>query len=93
MPYIAKKSVRFDRTYSIGETIPDAVVDPRRAESLIGMGRITPAPDQEDAAEEAAQEPAVAGQEPEGVNGPGEPENAADDPTEAKAEKKRGAKK
>ena len=40
MPYIAKRPCRFNRPYSIGETIPDEVVDPARAEGLIAMGRI-----------------------------------------------------
>ena len=40
MAYIAAKSVKFDRAYSIGETIPDAVIDPSRVKSLIEMGRI-----------------------------------------------------
>ena len=40
MPYIALRPCRFNRPYSIGETIPDEVVDPARAEGLIAMGRI-----------------------------------------------------
>ena len=45
MAYIAIKPVRFDRRYSIGEIIPDAVVDPARAPHLRAMGLIQPAPD------------------------------------------------
>lgn len=45
MAYIAAKPVRFDRPYSIGEIIPDAVVDPARAPRLRAMGLIQPAPD------------------------------------------------
>lgn len=45
MAYIAAKPVRFDRRYSVGETIPDAVVDPARAPYLQAMGRIHPLPE------------------------------------------------
>ena len=44
MAYIATKPVRFDRPYSIGENIPDAVVDPARAPKLQEMGLIQAAP-------------------------------------------------
>lgn len=56
MAYIATKPVRFDRPYSIGENIPDAVVDPARAPHLRAMGLIQPEPDAPKApsAEEAA---------------------------------------
>ena len=40
MPYIAMKSVRFDRDYAIGELIPDGKVDPGRAADLIAMGLV-----------------------------------------------------
>ena len=47
MAYKAIKPVRFDRQYSIGETIPDAVVDPARAPNLQAMGMIMPMPKEE----------------------------------------------
>ncbi len=47
MAYIAAKPVRFDRRYSVGERIPDAVVDPARAPHLQAMGRIHPLPEAE----------------------------------------------
>ena len=40
MAYIALKASRFDRKYVIGQLIPDGVVDPRAAASLVAMGRI-----------------------------------------------------
>ena len=40
MAYIAGKPVRFDRNYSVGERIPDSVIDPRAVPRLINMGRI-----------------------------------------------------
>ncbi len=40
MAYIANKPVRFDRTYAIGEVVPDAVIDPKMTRRLIEMGRI-----------------------------------------------------
>lgn len=40
MAYIAVRPSNFDRAYAIGELIPDNVVDPSTAESLIAMGRI-----------------------------------------------------
>ena len=100
MPYIARKPANFDRAYSIGEIIPDAVVDPRRAESLIAIGRIAAAPEAAEApgeqdapSEETDQEAAEAVLEDGGVNGPAEDETAAGEPTAANAAKKRGAKK
>lgn len=40
MAYIANKPVRFDRSYAIGEVIPDEVIDPKMTNRLIDMGRI-----------------------------------------------------
>lgn len=88
MAYIAKKAVRFDRPYSIGETIPDAVVDHRRAHSLVEMGLIAP-----DNASEEAQEPAEAEEATGGADGPAEAENAAEAAQEAPVTTKKAGKK
>lgn len=40
MAYIANKPVRFDRTYAVGEVIPEGVIDPKMARRLADMGRI-----------------------------------------------------
>lgn len=40
MAYIANKPVRFDRTYAIGEVIPDEVITPQMVRRLLDMGRI-----------------------------------------------------
>ncbi len=40
MAFIANKPVRFDRTYAIGEVIPDDVIDPKMVRRLLDMGRI-----------------------------------------------------
>ena len=40
MAYIANKPVRFDRTYAIGEVIPDEAIDPKMTRRLVEMGRI-----------------------------------------------------
>lgn len=73
MPYIALRPCRFDRPYFIGETIPDEVVDPARAEGLIAMGRIQRTFAQESGesgaelqgADSAPEEPASSDQAPE----------------------------
>lgn len=80
MAYIAIKPVRFDRRYSIGEIIPNAVVDPARAPKLQEMGLIQTAP--EKAADTA-----------EGVSTPAEPKEAADGPVAAPAPEKKAAPK
>jgi len=45
MSYIALKPCKFDRTYAIGELIPDGVVDPKRESDLINefkiIGKVT----------------------------------------------------
>lgn len=91
MPYSAKQLVRFDREYAIGETIPDAVVDPVRAESLIAMGRITRI---YDAAQEAPLAPQEADVSEVEVNTTEEDENATgeDAETSSQAKKPRGKK-
>lgn len=83
MAYIAIKPVRFDRRYSIGEIIPDAVVDPARAPKLREMGLIQASP------EEAA-DAADGGDE---VTTPAEPKEAADGPASAPARRKKAASK
>lgn len=40
MAYIANKPVRFDKDYSIGEIIPDEVIDPEMKKRLISWGKI-----------------------------------------------------
>lgn len=40
MTYIAKKAVRFDRSYAVGEKIPGGVVAEARAAALVKMGLI-----------------------------------------------------
>ena len=45
MAYKAIKPVHFAREYSIGEAVPDVVVDPARAPKLQAMGLILPVPD------------------------------------------------
>ena len=83
MAYIAAKPVRFDRPYSIGEIIPDAVVDPARAPKLQEMGLIQAAP--EEAADTAEGE--------DEVSTPAEPKEAAGGPVAAPAPKKKAAPK
>lgn len=53
MAYIAGKPVRFDRNYSVGERIPDSVIDPRAVPRLINMGRIIRTADDEVVEEKA----------------------------------------
>ena len=79
MAYIAIKPVRFDRRYSIGEIIPDVVVDLARAPKLQEMGLIQPLPEASDGAgyQETAGD---AG----GVNTPAAAENATGEAAEAK---------
>ena len=79
MAYIAIKPVRFDRRYSIGEIIPDAVVDPARAPKLQEMGLIQAAP--KEAADAAEGEDEV------------NPKEAADGPVAAQVPKKKAAPK
>lgn len=91
MPYIALRPCRFDRPYFIGETIPDEVVDPARAEGLISMGRIQRTFAQESG--ESGAELQGADSAPEGGD-TGEDEKDAEKPAEAKAAiKKTSAKK
>ena len=40
MAYIANKPVRFDKDYSIGEIIPDDVIDSKMGKKLISWGKI-----------------------------------------------------
>ena len=82
MAYIAEKPVRFDRSYNIGETIPDNVVDPARAPQLLAMGLIRPI------AQETEASPTENGIE----NASEVPETAEDAPAETE-EKKKAAKK
>ncbi|MDR3148626.1 MAG: C2H2-type zinc finger protein [Oscillospiraceae bacterium] len=41
MAYVANKPVRFDKTYAIGEIIPDGVIDPKMEKRLLDWGKIT----------------------------------------------------
>lgn len=41
MTYIAQKPVRFDKTYAVGEIIPDGIVDPKMEKRLIEWGKIS----------------------------------------------------
>lgn len=91
MAYKAIKPVRFDRRYSIGETIPDAVVDPARAPNLQAMGMIMPVPEEEPP--KADQEPQEAANDDGGVNTPADAENAAGEATAAPAKAKRAKAK
>ena len=102
MAYIAEKPVRFDRSYSIGETIPDTVVDPARASQLRAMGLIRPVVQEIEASPakdnientsavpEAAED--VPAEEDGGENAAAGPETAEDAPAETE-EKKKAAKK
>lgn len=98
MPYSAKQLVRFDREYAIGETIPDAVVDSGRAESLIAMGRITRIYDAAQESPMAPQEAQETHQEADvsevEVNTTEEDENATGEEAEtsSQAKKPRGKK-
>ena len=93
MPYIAKKSVKFDRSYSIGEHIPDAVVDPGRASSLIAMGRIVYIEPENEPENGTAQAPQDGADSAGGVNAPEEGKNAAGEPVEAAEQQKKGKAK
>ena len=55
MAYIASRPVRFDRDYTIGERIPDSVIDPKMIRKLIGMGRIIHISDASNVRPEAAE--------------------------------------
>lgn len=81
MKYKALKPCRFDRFYSIGETIPADAVAYNMASKLIAIGLITPLPDEyagnsdtedeqaeESSGAEGEQEPQKDGNEFEGVN-------------------------
>lgn len=83
MAYIAIKPVRFDRRYSIGEIIPDAVVDPARAPKLQEMSLIQAAPEEAADAAEGEDE----------VTAPAELKEAADGPVAAPVPKKKAAPK
>lgn len=83
MAYIANRPVRFDRSYAIGERIPDGVIDPKMTTKLIGMGRIIRIPDTETAQEAA---PDGAGLTQDGDNSEGGTNTHAD--TENAAEGK-----
>ena len=82
MAYIAEKPVRFDRSYNIGETIPDTVVDPARAPQLHAMGLIRP----------VVQEIEASPSKDNIENASTVPEAAEDAPAETE-EKKKAAKK
>ena len=91
MAYKAIKPVRFDRRYSIGETIPDAVVDPARAPNLQAMGMIMPMPKEE--LTKADQRPQKIASDDGGVNTPADAENAADEAATVPAEAKKAKAK
>lgn len=38
MPYIALKAVKFDRSYNIGEEIPEEVIEPKMRKKLANCG-------------------------------------------------------
>ena len=42
--YVAAKLVRFDRSYDVGEVIPNEVISPKTVKRLIGMGKISVVP-------------------------------------------------
>lgn len=42
MSYLARKTVKFDRLYSVGEVISNDVIDPKRLQRLLDMGKISP---------------------------------------------------
>lgn len=86
MPYYARKFVRFDRGYAIGEMIPDGVVAPGRAAELVDMGLIA------ERTAEAARTPQEGAREPGGVNTKPEPESGAGEAQAAKTAAKRAVK-
>lgn len=90
MAYKAIKPVRFDRRYSIGETIPDAVVDPARAPNLQAMGMIMPMPKEE--LPKADQRPQKIASD-DGGDTPADAENAADEAATVPAEAKKAKAK
>lgn len=89
MAYIALKASRFDRKYAIGELIPDGVVDPRAAASLVAMGRIVRDVNAVQSKQEPAGEAGAAG----GVDTQAETETPAGEPTAAKAARKKTSAK
>lgn len=99
MKYKAWKPCRFDRFYSIGETIPADVVAYNMASKLIAIGLITPLPDEYAGFEdtESEQVPQESGNEFAEVNGQAEENSSAEGeqvPQEGddKPERKRGRK-
>lgn len=92
MAYIANKPVRFDRTYAVGEVIPDEVIDPKMTRKLVEMGRIisvdlSPSSNNPGTPTAPAQEGAQEGAEGEGgTNTHGEPEPPTEPAPEAEAE-------
>lgn len=80
MKYKALKPCRFDRFYSIGETIPADVVAYNMASKLIAIGLITPLPDEYAGFEdtESEQVPQEGGNEFAEVNGQAEENSSAE---------------
>lgn len=97
MPYIARKPSSFDRKYSIGEIIPDAVVDPARGASLVSMGRLSYIEQPENPEQENGEKPAQEAQEgadkEDGVATPDEPKKAAGEETEGEEPAKKARAK
>lgn len=87
MIYVARKFVRFDRGYAIGEEIPDGVVSPARAAELLSIGLIA------EKRAEAARTPQNAVDAPGGVSAHPEAETAAGGKQGGKAAAKRSAKR
>ncbi len=88
MAYIANKPVRFDKDYSIGDIIPDEVIDLKMKKRLIDWGKIiqVKSPINKEESEEGAELP-VDKEEPE------ENIQISDIPAEGKNKKKNIAKK
>ncbi len=80
MKYKALKPCRFDRFYSIGETIPADAVACNMASKLIAIGLITPLPDEYAGFESAEDEqvPQEGGNEFAEVNGQAEENSSAE---------------
>lgn len=88
MAYIANKPVRFDKDYSIGEIIPDGVIDPKMEKRLIDWGKIVQvkSPVNKEEPEENIKVPVNKGETEENIK-------FSDIPAEDKGKKKNTAKK
>lgn len=88
MAYIANKPVRFDKDYSIGEIVPDEVIDPKMKKRLIDWGKIIQVklPINKEESEESAELPANKEESEENIQ-------ISDITIENKSKKKNAAKK